>query len=376
VAINLYQVDIPGIGDSATYISSFFNNPTYSQIAPLVKQVEMPSFKLETTPLNQYNRKRLSQTKMAFEPVKMVMHDVADGKTLKFWDMYYRYYFNDGNEPGKNEPVQAPSQNKAIGLESFVKGIIPSINPAIANLPSSVRTVFQGAAPPGSKSPNNTNGDKSALQNIIADKLDNHKFGFNLGQVKNIRNLISTIDIFQVHGGRFNKVTLVNPRISAFTHDTLNYSVSDKTLELTFTFEYEYAYYTIQNLELGGQEPQNGSSEEPFEHGEFLELPSLTFNAAINTFIESNNPLLKSDNPILQGIGKNVQSSIGTLTGSFISDKVVRRTTSSVLDGLSKISPTPYHQNNPPLIKTRPFNSTATRDSTMYRDVNRTGGNS
>lgn len=375
VAINLYQVDIPGIGDSATYISSFFNNPTYSQIAPLVKQVEMPSFKLETTPLNQYNRKRLSQTKMAFEPVKMVMHDVADGKTLKFWDMYYRYYFNDGNEPGKNEPVQAPSQNKAVGLETFVKGIIPSINPAIANLPSSVRTVFQGAAPAGSKSPNNNNGDKSALQNIIADKLDNHKFGFNLEQVKNIRNLISTIDIFQVHGGRFNKVTLVNPRISAFTHDTLNYSVSDKTLELTFTFEYEYAYYTIQNLELGGQEPQNGSSKEPFEHGEFLELPSLTFNAAINNFIESNNPLLKSDNPILQSIGKNVQSSIGTLTGSFISDKVVRRTTSSVLDGLAKISPTPYHQNNPPLIKTRPFNSTATRDSTMYRDVNRTGGN-
>lgn len=376
VAINLYQVDIPGIGDSATYISSFFNNPTYSQIAPLVKQVEMPSFKLETTPLNQYNRKRLSQTKMAFEPVKMVMHDVADGKTLKFWDMYYRYYFGDGNEPGKNEPVSASTNpNKSISLESFVKGIIPKVNPAIANLPTSVRNVFSGKAPASNASPNSKTGNKSALQNIVADKLDDHVFGYNLPQIKNIRNLIQSIDIFQVHGGRFNKVTLVNPRISAFTHDTLNYSVSDKTLELTFTFEYEYAYYTIQNLKLGEQSNTNGSSTEPFEHGEFLELPSLAFNAAINNFIESNNPLLKSDNPILQGIGKNVQSSIGTLTGSFISDKVVRRTTSSVLDGLAKISPTPYHQNNPPLIKTRPFNSTATRDSTMYRDVNRTGGN-
>jgi hypothetical protein len=211
------------------------------------------------------------------------------------------------------------------------------------------------------------------LQNIISPTLDNHSFGFNLQQVKNIRNLIKSIDIFQVHGGRFNKVTLVNPRISAFTHDNLNYSTSDRTLELTFTFEYEYAYYTIQNLKLGGQETQNDSSLEPFEHGEFLELTGLAFNNVINDFIESNNPLLKSDNPILQRVGKNVQSTIGSVTGSFISDKVVRRVTSSALDGLAKISPTPYHRPNPPLIQSRPFNSTATRSTPMYQDVNRTG---
>ena len=103
------------VGTADTYINQFFNNPTWTQIAPLVKTIEMPSFKIQTDVLNQYNRKRLSQTKIGFEPVKVVFHDVADGKTLKFWEMYYRYYFGDGNEPGKNE-ARRPTGNPGRSL--------------------------------------------------------------------------------------------------------------------------------------------------------------------------------------------------------------------------------------------------------------------
>jgi hypothetical protein len=67
VNFNLNQV-----GTAKEYISSFFNTADLSQIPPLVKTVEMPSMKIETTPLNQYNRKRLSQTKITYEPIKMV----------------------------------------------------------------------------------------------------------------------------------------------------------------------------------------------------------------------------------------------------------------------------------------------------------------
>lgn len=341
----------------------------------------MPSMKIETAPLNQYNRKRLSQTKIAYEPVKVVFHDVADGKTLKLWEMYYRYYFNDGTEPGMNEAKQTQQRNKTFSTEELIRNITPTLNPNIANLPSSVRNLFQSNAPSGANSPTNTVGIKSALQNIIADNLDNHKFGFNLPTVGNIRNLIQTIDIYQVHGGRFNQVTLVNPRISAFTHDVLNYSTTDKTLELTFTFEYEYAYYTIQNMQLTNQakntggEPNNNSSIDPFIHGEFLELPALAFNTTLMDFIESNNPLLQSDNPILQRIGKNTQAALGGVTGAFLSDKVVRRVSASALDGLAKISPTPYNPTSAAEIITQPFKSTASRLSSAYRDMNRIGGN-
>ena len=102
-------------------------------------------------------------------------------------------------------------------------------------------------------------------------------------------------------------------------------------------------------------------------------MPSLAFNTTLLEFIESNNPLLQSDNPILQRIGKNVQSSIGGATGAFLSDKVVRRVGASALDGLAKISPTPYYTNGTPAPITRPFGSTATTNSSKYQDVNRSG---
>lgn len=370
VEFNLNNVDT-----AKDYISKFFNNPDWTQVAPLVKSIDMPSMKIETTPLNQYNRKRLSQTKISFEPVKIVFHDVADGKTLKFWEMYYRYYFGDGTEPGINDAKQTQGDNGTYTTESLIKNLTPALNPSIANLPSSVKNLFQGKSPTGKNSPINTNGNKSYIQNIVQNTLDNHGFGFNLSKVQNIRNLIQNIQIYQVHGGRFNRVTLVNPRISAFTHDVLSYSSTDKTLELTFTIEYEYAYYTIQNMKLGGQETNNGSSLEPFSHGEFLELPALAFNAVLNDFIESNNPLLQSDNPILQRIGKNVQSSIGSVTGAALSNGI-RRFGTSALDSLLEISPKPYYSSASAQIQTRPLKSTASQNSTKYQDVNRIGGNS
>jgi hypothetical protein len=370
VAINLNNVST-----AKAYISKYFNSSELTQIPPLVKSIDMPSIKIETNTLNQYNRKRISQPKIVmFEPVKMVFHDVVDGKTLKFWEMYYRYYFGDGTEPGKNDAKQSQSSNKPYTLETLVKNLTPSLNPSITNLPSSVKSLFNSKNPTGKNSSRNTNGNKESTQNIVQNTLDNQIFGFNLPVVQNIRNLIQNIQIFQVHGGRFNQVTLVNPRISAFTHDVLNYGSSEKTLELTFTIEYEYAYYNIQNLKLGGTESNNSSSLDPFKHGDFLELPSLAFTATLNDFIESNNPLLQSDNPILQGIGKNVQNTIGSVTGAALSN-AVRRVDSSVLNGLSNINPKPYYSTAPAQIQVRPLASTATPNTTQYKDVNRIGGN-
>lgn len=368
------NLNLNNVGSAKTYISQYFNTADLAQIMPLVKSIEMPSMKIDTAPLNQYNRKRLSQSKISYEPVRVVFHDVADGKTLKFWDMYYRYYFADGNEAGKNDPRLAQQKPKNMSVEQLIKNIVPSINPDIKNLPSSIKNIFTGKSSKLSTSPTNTNGDKSAIQNIVTDTLDNHNFGFNLPVIQNIRNLIQSIDIYQVHGGRFNQVTLVNPRISAFTHDVLNYAVGDKTLELTFTIEYEYAYYTIQNMKLGGTEPNNNSTIEQFSHGEALELPSLAFNATLMEFIESNNPLLASDNPIIQRMGKNTQAALGNVTGKALGN-TTRSLSASALNGMAKISPTPYHAAAAPAIQTRSFASTATsKTSSAYTDINRTKG--
>ncbi len=352
------------VGTAASYIQNYFNTSQWQQIAPLVKTVEMPSFKIETTPINQYNRKRLSQTKIAFEPVKVVFHDVADGKTLKFWEMYYRYYFADGNEPNQNQAAQSQNANKTYSVEQFLNNITPSFNPNLAKLPSSIINSTQSNAPTGANSPYDTVGSKQDTDNIISNKLNNHQFGFNLPQVGNQRQLIDSLEIYQVHAGRFNQVVLVNPRIAAFTHDVLNYAEGGKTLELTFTFEYEYAYYIIQNMQLNnpdtgaGGQSNNDSTIEQYTHGEFLDLPALAFTATLNEFLESNNPLLQSSNPILSRIGQNTQTALTGVAGAFASN-TLRTVSASALNGLGNISPTPYHPQGAAVIATRPFGNTA-----------------
>jgi hypothetical protein len=377
--INIALNNVPA---TANYINTFFNAAQWQQIAPIVKTVEMPSFKIETTPINEYNRKRLSQTKIINEPVKVVFHDVCDGKTLSFWEMYYRYYFLDGNEPGKNLAAQNPNTTKKMTAEQFLNNITPAINPNLANLPSSILNAFQAPPPTSAQLPYNTVGTKEDNNNILANTMNNHLFGFNLPQVGNQRNLINSIEIYQVHAGRFNQVVLVNPRISAFTHDVLNYAGADKTLELTFTFEYEYAYYIIQNMQLNnpvkgyGGQTNNDSTITQYTHGEFLDLPALAFTSQLNEFLEQNNPLLQSSNPILSRIGQNTQTALTSVVGAF-SANTVRTVSASALNGLANISPTPYHPQSSPTISTRPFGNNAVASPTPgYVVANPTGGGS
>ena len=370
------NINLNNITTATEFISGFFNNADLSQLMPLVKTVEMPAFKIESTPLNQYNRKRISQTKIAFEPIKMVFHDVVDGKTLAFWDMYYRYYFSDGNEPGKNQLKDVPYHAGSYSVEqtnTAGAGGGQSTPQFSAHDP---RRINNGNPP---ISATNTNGDKSAIQNIISDTLDNHNFGFNIDNVQNVRNLIQTIDIYQVHGGRFNQVTLVNPRIVAFTHDTLNYAASDKTLEITFTWEYEYAYYTIQNMQLTdavrgtGGEPNNSSSMEPFMHGDYYELSNLSFTSFDPDFIDSPNPSAPGDTPI--NVGSNVQAGLGAIEGPYAPTANSAPTPgSSSLSGVIDISPQPANPAATPVIETRSFGSSAVPDSTAYPDMNRASG--
>ena len=363
------NINLNNVTTATTFISEFFLPDDLKQIMPLVKTVDMPAFKIETTPLNQYNRKRLSQTKIAFEPVKMVFHDVADGKTLKFWDMYYRYYFADGIEPGMNYDKPIPQ----IGGTYYTEPTGAAGGQSTADFAATDPRRLDLA----SGSATNTNGDKKALQNIVSDTLDNHNFGFNLPTVQNVRNLIQSIDIYQVHGGRFKPVTLVNPRISAFTHDVLNYASSDKTLEMTFVFEYEYAFYTIQNMELGnpGNQSNNNSTIEQFEHGNFLELPTLSFKRFDPAYVESKNPSPAfTANSGSQNIGNNTQASLSSVKSQYVDTNVPVRTSSSSLGGMVDVTPGPANIPFTPNIQTRPFNSEATPNTTMYPDMNRIGG--
>ena len=51
----------------------------------LVKNITLPKFSLTVAEMNQYNRKRYVQTKLAYDPVSITFHDDNAGAIKKLW---------------------------------------------------------------------------------------------------------------------------------------------------------------------------------------------------------------------------------------------------------------------------------------------------
>lgn len=66
----------------------------------IIKHVDLPSITMQTETMNEYNRSRLVYTKTNYSDCNIVLHDVADGKVLRFWQDYFGYYVADSRSFG------------------------------------------------------------------------------------------------------------------------------------------------------------------------------------------------------------------------------------------------------------------------------------
>ena len=82
--------------DLDTYVRKFLTEPDQEVITTAVKSVTMPGMSMGTEVLNQYNKKRISQTSIDYSPVNITLHDTVEGRSMRLWEMYYEYYFKDG----------------------------------------------------------------------------------------------------------------------------------------------------------------------------------------------------------------------------------------------------------------------------------------
>ena len=57
----------------------------------LVKNIQLPSYQISVDTLNQYNRKRLVQSKIDYTPLSIVFHDDNNNTTSGLWNAYYHY---------------------------------------------------------------------------------------------------------------------------------------------------------------------------------------------------------------------------------------------------------------------------------------------
>lgn len=205
--------------DVQNHVKTFFpDRSDLSFVTAMVKSITMPSMNIETETLSQYNKKKISQTRIDYQPVSMTLHDTVDGKPLRLWEAYYEYYFRDGVAPERLEDERT----------------------------------------------RNTDEFKTEWK---AEFYDNA--GYNIQRVGNEKNLFESIDVYQVHGGRFTRVELVRPRITSFSQDTLDYSATGDLVELKFDLAYEGVLYANVN------ELLNAEELERYSRGDFWEMASL-----------------------------------------------------------------------------------------------------
>jgi hypothetical protein len=170
-------------------ITEQFLTKNGAELGLLVKNIDLPKYRIATETINQYNRKAIVQSKIEYQPVAMAFHDDHNNTTTGMWKAYYNYYFVDG----KN---------------------------------TSALTIAPGFA-------------DTKYKKIGTNVNESTAFGLNNGQTD---PFFRSIEIYQLNRKQFTAFVLVNPIITDFSHDKLDQTQS-KLLENNMTVQFETVLY-------------------------------------------------------------------------------------------------------------------------------------
>ena len=182
-----------------------------------VKTVKLPGYSFATQDMNQYNRKRIIQTKIKYDPVNIAFHDDNGNMIRNLWKAYYNYNYSDGTKP---KVVFAGARGGNPGA-----GTLATYND---------RTTYQ---------PSITGNDDWGYIGETPDP-SGHKIPF-----------FKNITVFGFNQHNFVAYTLINPIISKFDHDTYNYSEGSGTMEMQMNLDYETVVYNEGKID--GRTPSN-----------------------------------------------------------------------------------------------------------------------
>ena len=205
------------------------NVNTTANFGLLVKSVSLPSFTFATHELNQYNRKRIVQTKIKYEPISIKFHDdngTADGRAAggiihQLWKAYYTYYYKDGTKP----------------------------NVILSGATGAARTAGNGQ-PAGAA---NYNQRTTYTPSITG----NDDWGY-IGETTSSavkQPFFNNITIFGFNQHNYTAYTLINPLLTKMGQDTYSYSEGNGTMEMSMDVNYETVVYNEGAMD--GNSPGN-----------------------------------------------------------------------------------------------------------------------
>ena len=188
VVFNLY----PLVNDDFLVPKYNFLKAFRDRLHFLCHTVEGPKFQIQQDVINQYNRKRVVNRKIDYDPVSLRMYDTVDGLGLKFIKMLYEFEF----------------QNARL----YTLGSTTERNGTRDNYQESVLT------------------NESQFK-------QNHNFGMR-SQPNHTHRLIKSIDLYQLAGTLYSRAKMIHPRLSRMDMDQFDYSSSAVT-NLSMGFQYE-----------------------------------------------------------------------------------------------------------------------------------------
>lgn len=203
-SINTSQ--LPKVQNNLLYTSG-----EQSVIGLLVKNIELPKFRIDTETLNQYNRKRVVQKKIEYQPIRIVFHDDNDDLIRSLWYNYYSYHYKDPNQKYHSIPV--------------TNGPTPGLQTETTGFDYNSRDIY---------SANRQVNDWGFIGESFSDATNSAS-----GKPAFFRD----ISIFGFNQHKFVEYSLINPLISEWNHDTYDYAQGDGIMENTVSIAYETVKY-------------------------------------------------------------------------------------------------------------------------------------
>jgi hypothetical protein len=202
-----------------------------SIIGLMVKTAQLPGYTVDVGTMNQYNRKRLVQTKINYNPAQIVFNDDSSDLIRNMWYQYYQYYYSDPTYKYGNTPAQSGTLGKLSAIPSgFSYGANDTYSPS---------RVIQNWGLSGQGYNNPT------LQSLSTALLT--------GPASGVQPFFNDITIYGMDQKSYAQYTMINPLITEWTHDTYDYSQGNGLVTHTMSIRYENVKY--YSGDIGGAQP-------------------------------------------------------------------------------------------------------------------------
>jgi len=223
------------LNTSIPAVANLVSGGKSSTIGLMVKSAQLPGYTIDVDTMNQYNRKRLIQKKINYNPAQIVFNDDSSDLIRNMWYQYYQYYYTDPTYKYGN----TPNQNGVLGQLQ-----VPTVFGGFSYGVNDTYSASRGAQKWGLAGQGYNNPSLNSLATSLLT-------GPASGQVP----FFNDITISGLSQKTYAQYVMINPLITEWTHDTYDYSQGNGLMSHTMSIRYENVKY--YSGAVGGAQPSD-----------------------------------------------------------------------------------------------------------------------